>query len=261
MDLGLRGRTAIVTGGASNIGRCISLTFAREGTNLVIADWDETQARKVVEEAKSLAGKVIQIKTDVTQLDQVQAMVKKTLEEFQRIDILINNAGWTKESLFMETTREQWEKEIAINLWGVINCTRAVLDHMVERKYGRIVNISSDAARMGERRDSVYAACKGAVISFSKVIARELGAQGIAVNVVSPGGIFPDSPDEVGELSMHKTVIQYTPEQWEKAQLRYPLRRLGKPQELANAVVFLASDAASFITGQTLSVSGGFTMI
>jgi len=261
VELGLKEKVVIVTGGSSNIGRSTVSSFAAEGSKVVIADWDELQAEKVVKEVKDSGGDAIQVKTDVSDWDQVQAMVTKAVEEFGKVDVLVNNAGWTREVLFMETPREQWEKEIGVNLWGVINCTRAVLDHMVKQKYGRIVSISSDAALRGERRAAVYGAAKGGVISFSRTIAREMAPHGIMVNVISPGGIFPEDKEEhTGEMSMHKTTLLYTPEQIKKAGLRYPTRRLGKAQELANAVVFLASDAASFITGQTLSVSGGFTM-
>ncbi len=263
MDLNLAGRTVIVTGGGSNIGRGIVLAFAKEGPNVVIADIDEVQGQKVAKEANALGGKAIVIKTDVTDVDSVAAMVKRTLEQFGKIDILVNNVGWGMDRLFIEKPRAEWEKEVNINFWGVINCTRAVLDHMIERKYGKIISISSDAGRMGEYREAVYAGCKGGIIAMSKALARELGRYGINVNVVCPGMTLPESPEHAGELSMWKSpMAQFlTPEVQEKAAKAYPLRRLGKPQDVAKLVVFLASDAASFITGQTISVSGGYTMM
>lgn len=263
MELGLAGKTVIVTGGASNIGRAISLSFASEGSNVVVADIDEAQAKKVISEGKGLPGRMVLIKTDTTKPDQVEAMVKKTLEDFQKIDILVNNVGWTHDRLFIEKPREEWEREININLWSPINCTRAVLEHMIERKYGKIVSISSDAGRMGEFREAVYGACKGGIIAMSKAIAREVGRYGINLNVVCPGMTIPESPEEVGEKSMFKEWMGelITPEMMEKAARNYPLRRLGKAQDVANAVLFLASDAASFVTGQTFSVSGGYTMM
>lgn len=264
MDLNLAGKTVIVTGGGSNIGRGIVLAFAEEGVNVVIADIDEVQGQKVANEANALGdGKAVVIKTDVTNVDSVAAMVKKTLEQFGKIDTLVNNAGWGMDRLFIEKPRSEWEKEVNINLWGVINCTRAVLDHMIERKYGKIINIGSDAGRMGEYREAVYAACKGGIIAMSKSVAREIGRYGITVNVVCPGVTVPESPEYAGELSMWKGPMTevFTPETREKAVKAYPLRRLGKPEDIANAVVFLASDAASFITGQTISVSGGYTMM
>ncbi len=263
MDLNLAGKTVIVTGGGSNIGRGIVLAFAKESPNMVIAEIDEVQGQKVAKEANTLGGKAVLIKTDVTNVDSVTATVKKTLEQFGKIDILVNNVGWGMDRLFIEKPRAEWEKEVNINFWGVINCTRAVLDHMIERKYGKIISISSDAGRMGEYREAVYAGCKGGVIAMSKTLARELGRYGINVNVVCPGMTLPENPEHAGELSMWKSpMAQFlTPEVQEKAAKAYPLRRLGKPQDVANLVVFLASDAASFITGQTISVSGGYTMI
>ena len=263
MDLNLADKTVIVTGGGSNIGRAIVLAFASEKSNVVIADIDEKQGQKVAEEAASLVGKVMAIKTDVTSLDSVEAAVNRTLEQFGRLDILVNNVGWTSDRLFIEKPRSELEKEVNINLWGVINCTRAVLNHMIERKYGKIISIGSDAGRMGEYREAVYAACKGGVIVLSKSLARELGRYGININVVCPGVTVPESPEFAGEFSMWKGPMSqvFTPEAQEKAARAYPLRRLGKPEDIAHAVVFLASDAASFITGQTISVSGGYTMM
>lgn len=267
MNLNLKGKTVIVTGGGSNIGRGISLAFAEEGANVVIAELDEAQGKKVVEEAKAkgATGAVV-IKTDVTNWDSVKAMVDATLKKFGKIDVLVNNVGWAMDRLFVEQPREEWEKEIAINYWGPINCTRAVLDHMIERKYGRLVYIGSDAGRMGEYRESVYAGCKGATIALAKSLARENGRYGITFNTVCPGATIPKDPaKEAGEGSMwakSSPVWQiFTPEALEKTVKGYPLRRLGTPQDIANAVVFLASDAAGYITGQTLSVSGGYTMM
>lgn len=263
MDLNLAGKTVIVTGGGSNIGRGIVLAFAKEKSNVVIADIDEAQGQRVAREANALGGKAIAVKTDVSDVDSVTIMVKKTLGEFGEIDILVNNVGWTIDRLFIDKPRAEWEKEVDINFWGVINCTRAVLDHMIERKYGKIISIGSDAGRMGEYREAIYAGCKGGIIALSKSLARELGRYGINVNVVCPGATVPENPEDTGELSMWKGEMAqiFTPEVQEKAARAYPLRRLGKPEDVANAIVFLASDAASFITGQTISVSGGYTMM
>lgn len=263
MDLNLAGKTIIVTGGGSNIGRAIVLAFAGEGCNLVIADIDETQGQKVVKEASALGGNGVAVKTDVTNVDSVSAMVKKALADFGKIDVLVNNVGWTVDRLFLEKPRSEWEREVSINLWGNINCIRAVLDHMVERKYGKIISISSDAGRMGEYREAVYAGCKGGIIAMSKSLARELGRYSINVNVVCPGLTVPESPEHAGELSMWRGDMEqvFTPELREKAAKAYPLRRLGKAEDVASMVVFLASDKASFVTGQTISVSGGYTMM
>ena len=263
MDLKLAGKTVIVTGGGSNIGRGIVLAFAKEGSNVVIADVDEAQGQKVAKDANAIGGKTIAIKTDVTDVDSVTSMVRETLKEFGKIDILVNNVGWTIDRPFIEKPRAEWEREINIIFWGVINCTRAVLDHMIEQKYGKIISIGSDAGRMGEYREAVYAGCKGGVIALSKSLARELGRYGINVNVVCPGVTVPENAENAGELSMWKGEMAqvFTPEIQERAAKAYPLRRLGKPEDVANIVAFLASDVASFMTGQTISVSGGYTMM
>ena len=262
MDLGLKGKTVIVTGGGSNIGRAIALAFAKEGADVVIADIDEKQGQRVAAEAEAQGGSAIAIRTDVADNESVQAMVKKTLDRFGKVDVLVNNVGWTYDRLFMEKPREEWEKEIELNFWSMINCTRAVLDNMIERKYGKIVSISSDASRIGGFREAVYGGCKGAVIALSKSLARELGRYGINVNVVSPGTTIPESSEHVGLESMWAPGgLEFTPEILEKMAKTYPLRRLGKPEDIANAVVFLASDAAAWITGQTLSVDGGYAMM
>lgn len=268
MELGLKGKTVIVTGGGSNIGRAVLLAFAKEGVNLVCAEIDEKQGQKSVDLANGLkaGGKTILVKTDVTKLDSVKAMVDKTVSEFGKVDVLSNVVGWTFDRLFIEKPREEWEKEINLNIWSVINCTRVVVDHMIQQKSGAIVNMGSDAGRIGEFREVVYGGCKGAVIAMTKALARELGRYNIRVNVVCPGMTIPESTDEAGDLSMFGPSgfgrgIFDNPEMKQKLAMAYPLRRLCKAEEVANAVVFLASDGASFITGQTLSVSGGYTMM
>ncbi len=263
MDLGLAGKTVIVTGGGSNIGRAISLTFAREGANLAVAELKAEFGEKTVQEANALkaGGRSLVIEADVTKFDAVEAMVNKAIGEFGKVDILVNNVGWDEVMLFIDTTPDLWDKIISINYKGVLNCTKAVLPHMIEQKSGAIVSIGSDAGRIGEFRESVYGGCKGAVIAFTKAVARETGRYGIRLNVVCPGMTVPGD-EEIGSGSMWQvTKAQYPPELVEKIGKSYPLRRVGKAQEVANAVAFLASDAASFITGQTLSASGGYTMM
>ncbi len=262
MELGLKGKTVIVTGGGSNIGRAVFLAFMSEGCNVVNAELDEVQGQKVVDQAKSLSGKALLVKTDVTDHKSVEAMVKKTLDTFGQIDILVNNVGWTFDRLFIEKPREELEKEIKINYWGFINCTRAVLDHFIARKSGAIVSLGSDAGRVGEWREAVYSGCKGAVIATTKAIAREVGRYGIRLNVVCPGVTVPASTNDMSKYSLWQDSFKiFTPEVQQKATHSYPLRRLGKPEDISGAILFLSSDAASFITGQTLSVSGGYSMM
>lgn len=260
MDLGLTGRVVIVTGGASNLGRAITLGFAAEGARVVVADLDAAQARKVESEAPS--GTIVARHTDVTDWDSVTSTVQFVLSTLGKVDVLVNCAGWTIDRLFMEKPRGEWEKEIAIDTWGFINSVRAVLDTMVERRYGRIVSIGSDAGRMGEWREAVYSGTKASVIAMSKAIAREVGKFNITLNVVCPG-LIVGAPETSGANSMWSSeqLEKFTPDVREKAARSYPLRRLGAAEDVVPAVLLLASDRASYITGQTLSVSGGYTMI
>lgn len=264
MNVNLDGRTVIVTGAGSNIGRAIALAFARERSNVVVAEIDETQGGKTAAEATALGAQALAVGTDVTRWESVQSMVRAVEARFGRIDVLVNNVGWTRDALFMEKTRDEWEREVQINLWGMINCTRAVLDGMIARKSGAIVSMGSDAGRMGEFREGVYGACKAGVMALSKSIAREVGKFGVRLNVVCPGMTMPKSDDDIGELSMwqaDENRAWRTPEMQARIAKAYPLRRVAVPEDVVGAVVFLASDAAGFITGQTLSVSGGYTMM
>ncbi|MGB6896647.1 MAG: SDR family oxidoreductase, partial [Dehalococcoidia bacterium] len=222
------------------------------------------QALKVASEAEASksAGRTIVVRADVVNPQEVEALVERAIGEFGQVHVLVNNVGWVLDRLFLEQPREEWQKLVNINLWSVINCVHAVLPHMVEQGYGHIVSIGSEAGRMGEYREAVYGACKAGTIGLSKSLAREVGRYGITLNVVCPALTVPESEEEFGEQSMWKVAAPFFgPEAREKASQRYPLRRLGTAEEVANAVLFLASDAASFITGQTLSVSGGYTMI
>jgi 2-hydroxycyclohexanecarboxyl-CoA dehydrogenase len=265
MDLNLARKTVIVTGGGSNIGRAIVLGFAREQAHVVIAELDDGQGQKVAAEAERLGAKALVLRTDVTRWSDVQAMVRAAEERLGRVDVLVNNVGWTRDALFVEKTREEWDKEIQLNLWSMINCTRAVLDGMIARKGGAIVSLGSDAGRIGEFREGVYAACKAGIIALSKSIAREVGKFGIRLNVVCPGMTMPAGGEEIGGLSMW---AQQENRAWMTEEMRariaraYPLRRVARPDDVVGAVLFLASDtAAGFVTGQTLSVSGGYTMM
>ncbi len=262
MDLDLKGKTVTVTGGGSNIGRAISLDFAREGSNVSIGELDEKQTVRVIDEIKKKGGKATFTKCDVTDWEQFQNLVAKTKATFGDIDVLVNVVGFSVEGPFIQRTRQDWEKEVKVNYWSVINGVRAVLDHMIEKKKGAIVNISSDTGRNGDANVAVYSGAKGAVIAFSKSIAREVGRYGIRVNVVCPGMTVP-TPEEIGDFSMWKTnIARYTPEIREKIVRLYPLRKMGVPDDIAHAVLFMASNrAAGHITGQTLSVSGGYTMV
>ena len=264
MDLNLGGKSVIVTGGGSNIGRALSLAFAREGANVAIAEIDEAQGEKVAQEIERLGARATVVRTDVTDFEQARAMARTVEERFGSVDVLVNNVGWTLDRMFMEKPLEEMEREVRLNLWGMLHCTRAALEGMIPRRAGAIVSIGSDAGRMGEFREGVYGACKAGVIALTKSLAREVGRHGIRLNVVCPGLTLPEGDEEVGERSMwvaEEMKFLAAPEMREKIARGYPLRRVGRPDDVSGAVLFLASDAASFITGQTLSVSGGYTMM
>jgi 2-hydroxycyclohexanecarboxyl-CoA dehydrogenase len=263
MDLNLRDKSIVVTGGGSNIGRAIVLGFAAEGAHITIGDLDNAQAEKVAELARNKGAASVQvIKTDVTDIEQVKAMFKAATDRHGTVDVLVNNVGWDQLMFFTQTTPELWQKIIQINYVGVLNCTKCVLDIMIPNKAGAIVSISSDASRSGEPREAVYGGVKAAINSFMKTIAKENGRYGIRCNVVCPGVTVPQANDEIGGASMwNKTESFFSPEQFEKIAKSLPLRRLGRAEDTANAVIFLASSAAGYVTGQVLSVSGGYTMI
>ena len=265
METKLAGKSVIVTGAGSNIGRAIALAFAREGSHVTVADIDAKSGQGTAEEAKKAgAASATAVETDVTKWESVLAMVRGVESARGGVDVLVNNVGWTIDRLFVEKTRDEWEREVQLNLWGMINCTRAVLDGMIARKSGAIVSMGSDAGRIGEFREGVYGACKAGVIALSKSIAREVGRHGIRLNVVCPGMTIPESDEDINPLSMWSQEMNKafsTPDMQARIAKAYPLRRVGHPDDVAPAVVFLASDAARFITGQTLSVSGGYTMM
>ena len=265
MELGLKGKNVVVTGGGTNIGRAIALAFAVEGSNVAIAELNRAAGEQVAAEVQAMdnGATAIVVDADVTDKARTDAMMSELVSRLGGVDVLVNNVGWTIDRLFVEKTRDEHTKEVDLNLWGAINCINAVLPHMIDRQSGSIVSISSDAGRMGEYREAVYSACKAGVIALSKSIARETGRYGLRLNMVCPGLVVPAQQDVSNPDSMWAQGMQdiFTEDVLERVRRAYPLRRMGTAQEVANAVVFLASDAASFITGQTLSVSGGYTMM
>ena len=265
MELGLKGKNVIVTGGGNNIGRAISLAFAAEGCHVAIAELSRAAGERVAGEVAQMenGATAIVIDADVTNRAKTDAMVGEAVERLGSVDVLVNNVGWTIDRLFMDKSRDEHVKEVDVNLWGAINCIHAVLPHMIEQQQGAVVSISSDAGRIGEYREAVYSACKAGVIALSKSLARENGRYGVRFNMVCPGLVVPPQSEVASSDSMWAQGMEemFTDEVLERVKRAYPLRRIGSAQEIANAVVFLASDAASFVTGQTLSVSGGYTMM
>ena len=257
MDLNLTDKVALITGSGSQIGfgHATALTMAKEGCDIIVNDINLEAAEQTADEIKKLGRKAIAVKADVGSSIQVGNMVKIALLEFGKIDILVNNAGAGGAGGPIHVTKEEdWEKTINLLFTGVMNCTKAVLPGMLEKNYGKIVNIASGLGRTGSPNNSVYASCKGAVITFTKSIAAEVADKGINVNCVCPGlstTNFLRGLD--GEVR--------SPEMIESVRLGIPLKRLTEPQDVANMVTFLVSDVAGDIVGQTIGVNGGNSMI
>ena len=244
--MGLEGKIAIVTGAGQGIGRGIATKLAAEGATVVVTDINEDTAK---ETAATIGG--IGIRTDVTSRESVEAMVEQVMRQFGRIDVLVNNAGWDKSGPFVDADPADWDRIIAINLYGVLHTSKAVLPIMAAQGAGSVVNLASDAGRVGSSGEAVYSAAKGGVIAFTKTAAREMARHGVAVNCVCPGPT---------DTALFASVGGDNPKLREALTKAIPFRRLAQPEDLANVVAFLASDEAAYVTGQTVSVSGGLTM-
>lgn len=245
--------TALVTGAGSGIGRAVALRLAHDGAAIGIADIDLDRARETEAAIAAAGGRALAVGADVADLSQVRAAVAAVRDALGPVGILVNNAGWDRIEPFTQNSPELWDRLIAINLKGPIHCTRAVLDDMIAAGRGKIVSISSDAARVGSTGEAVYSACKGGIISFSKTLARELARHHINVNVVCPGPTDTPLLAEVSAAEQGARII-------EAMKRAVPMRRLGTPEDIAGAVAFFVSPDADYITGQVLSVSGGLTM-
>lgn len=239
------GKVVIVTGGAQGIGKAAVNKFAEKGASVVIWDVSEEKGAAFASELNAEGSKAMFIKVNVVSLESVTEASKKTVEAFGRIDVLVNNAGITRDASFMKMTAEQWQQVIDVNLTGVFNCMKAVAPVMVEQKKGKVINTSSVVGLYGNFGQTNYVATKAGVIGMTKVWARELGRKGVNVNAVAPGFIATEMIDTVPEA-----IINSLKE-------RTPLGRLGKPEDIANAYCFLASDDADYINGTVLSVDGG----
>jgi 2-hydroxycyclohexanecarboxyl-CoA dehydrogenase len=250
---GLRDRTVIITGGANGIGAAIARRLAEEGCAVGILDLDAATGDKVVAAIKSAGGRASLHPADITDYDAVARAVADFENVAGPVACLVNNAGWDRAASFLDTTPEFWRQVVAINLFGPLNVNHIVLRGMASRGFGRVVNIASDAGRVGSSGEAVYSACKGGIIAFTKTVARELVGKGIIVNTLCPGPTdtailrsFLEGPDGTRIAEGLKRAI--------------PMRRLGVPEDYPGLVAFLLSDDAAYITGQTISVSGGLTM-
>jgi len=254
MDLGLKDKVALVTGAGSPIGfgRAIALTLAREGCDIIVNDINLEEAEQAAAEVEALGRRAVAVKADISNSAEVNAMVKAALEQFDKIDILVNNAGASVPGKpFAEKAEAEWDIDLNVNLKGVLICTKAVIGHMISRKSGKIINISSGVGISAFANVSTYGAAKAGVIAFTKGLAAEVAALGINVNSVAPGGaktgLSRNAPPEFFEFM-------------DSFAEKIPIRRLTEPQDIGNMVAFLASDVASGIVGQTFGVDGGLIM-
>jgi 2-hydroxycyclohexanecarboxyl-CoA dehydrogenase len=251
----LQNKSALISGGGGGIGRAVALALARAGAKIAVADIAGENAAKVCSEAQKLGVDAIACPVDLTKKAEVDRMVEAVIGRFGQIDILVNCQGWDRLEPFVESNEQTWEKLLAINFKSVLYTVRAVLPNMISHSFGKIINISSDAGRVGSSWEAVYAGAKGAVIAFSKTIAREVARYKINVNVVCPG--LTETP----LLEAVRGQSEQTARIIEAVTKATPFRRPAQPEEIAEAVLFLASPQAKFITGQSLSVSGGLTMV
>jgi 3-oxoacyl-[acyl-carrier protein] reductase len=244
------GKVAIVTGGRSGIGRAIAEDLAQKGSQVVIANRDEEQARQAAEKIAAASGQLcLAVGLDVSSIESANAMIKKVLSELGRIDILVNNAGTTRDTLILRMKEEDWDTVLDTNLKGAWNCSKAVIRPMMKQRFGRIINISSVSGLSGQAGQTNYSASKAGMIGLTKALAREVATRGITVNAVAPGfvptALTADLPEDLKE-----SMIQFI-----------PMNRWGTAEEIASAVAFFASEEASYITGQVLSVDGGMMMM
>ncbi len=251
---GLEEKCVVVTGGGGGIGGAICERFAEEGSLVAVLDMNDAAAERVAQEISGAGAKARPYHVNVADYEAVSEVVEAVESDLGPIDVLVNNAGWDKFLNFLDTEPGLWERVIDANLRGMLNCHHVVLPRMVQRESGKVVNISSDAGRVGSSMQAVYSACKGGVIAFTKTLARELARSGITLNAVCPG---PTETPLLEGLLQHGDNGEKVYAALKRA---IPMKRLGQPDDVPGVVAFLASDDADFITGQVISVSGGLTM-
>lgn len=258
MDLGLKDKVTMITGGAQGVGRIMGHTLAKEGANVVIADLNEDGGAKVVKEIEDLSGKAIFVKCDVSKLEDTDKLVKAAVDNFGSADIMIHNAAVFQLGKFMDSTVKEWHKVLDVIQVGAFNCARSVLPQMMEQKSGKIIFIGTDAAKAGDSFQSIYASAKAGVLNFTKSLAQDVGPKGINVNAVCPAVTITEENEALLDQLYG---IKSKPEKAKKVLAGYPMRRLGVSEDIADMVAFIASARADYITGQVISVNGGYSMM
>jgi len=244
----LKTKVALITGAAQGIGKAVTLVLARHGADVVVADVNIEKAQETAREVEALGRAAMAVRVDVTHLEDVEKMVEAAIQRFGKIDILVNNAGIARDKLILRMTEEDWDTVLNVNLKGTFNCTKAVIKHMSKQRSGKIVNIASVVGMMGNPGQANYSASKAGVIGLTKTVAREFAARGINVNAIAPGYIQTPMTEVLPEKAK------------EELKRLIPMERLGQPEDVAHAVLFLVSETSSYITGNILNVNGGIYM-
>jgi len=242
------GKASVITGASQGIGEAIAFELAKEGSEAILVDIQREKLEEVATRIRAKNGKASAYYADISQTGEVEEVVKAVIQEHKKVDHLINNAGITRDNLLMRMKEDEWDAVLSVNLKGVFNFSKALIRYMISNRYGRIVNISSVVGMMGNAGQTNYSASKAGVIGFTKSLAREVAARGITVNAIAPGYIATSMTENLSEANK-KAFIDII-----------PMRRFGKPEEIARAVKFLLSDEAAYITGQVLGVNGGMLM-
>jgi len=261
MDLGLKEKVVLITGAGSGIGQSIAMAFAREGAVVIVNDRAEQKCSETLSLIQAAGGSAAAAPFDVGDPDAVRNGVSGAEQRWGRVDILVNNAAVMLANVpFVDTDPTHWEQEIRVGLFGALHCARAVLPGMMESGWGKLVSIVSDAGRVGQEKEVVYSSAKGGLVAFTKSLAREVGRHNINVNAVSPAATNTPLRRQVLQRLAEKIGEKAVEDREGRIRRAYPLRRIGEPGDIANAVLFLSSDCASHITGQILSVNGGYAM-
>lgn len=260
MDLGVKGKVAFITGGGEGIGQEVACMLAADGADISVADMDVAGVKNTAEKIKKTGARCLHFELDVTNQEQVNQAVQNTIETFKRVDMLVHIPGQGEKKPFTSSSKNDWDFSVNLNLYGPLYSAKAVIEQMIKQESGSLVFVVSDAGRIGQNNNSIYSAAKGGVIAFTKALAREVGRYNVRANCVALSAM--NTPGGVRFINTMAERLGKDPEEIKKKVLSgFILRRFGEPEDAASAIAFLSSARASWITGQTLSVNGGYTMV